>query len=412
MATYVYQGRDPHGELKTGEIEAVDDSTAKERLRAQGLTLSKLSPKSTAQKTKEVRPALKMSFSFGSGVSTKDLVVFTRQFATMVDAGLPLVQSLDLLAGQEANLRFKAVILSVKATVEGGTTLSEALAKHPKVFDRLYVNLVAAGEAAGVLDDILSRLSAYIEKNMKLAKQVKGAMVYPALVLGIATIVTVALLVFVIPVFQKMFADMNAKLPAPTQFVVDMSEFLRNNVFYLIGGGALVYFALRQFLRSPQGIEILHRAAIKAPIIGPLVRKVAVAKFTRTLGTMLASGVNILEALDIVAATAGNVIIERGLIWVRAKISEGKPMASLLGELSIFPPMVVQMIGVGESTGAMDTMLNKIADFYDDEVDQAVKTMMSALEPLIMSFLAVILGGLVISMYLPIFSMAGNATAG
>jgi type IV pilus assembly protein PilC len=407
MPTYVYAGRDVGGAPKSGEIEAPDQATAKERLRAQSLTLNKLEAKTTAKALSE-KKGFGFSLGFGGGVKTKDLVVFTRQFATMVDAGLPLVQSLELLAGQEANPTLRNTILSVKQTVEGGKTLSEALGRHPKVFNRLFVNLVAAGEAAGVLDDILARLSAYIEKNMKLVKQVKGAMVYPMLVVGVATVVTLALLIFVIPVFQKMFADMGAALPAPTQLVVDLSEWIRGNVWFLLGGGVAAFVALKQFLRSPRGIELRDRAALRAPIVGPLVRKVAVAKFTRTLGTMLASGVNILEALDIVAATAGNVVIERGLLWVRHKISEGRPMAALLSELNLFPPMVVQMIGVGESTGAMDAMLNKIADFYDDEVDQAVKTMMSALEPLIMAFLAVILGGLVISMYLPVFSMAGN----
>ena len=409
MPTYTYQARDLQGVARTGELDAPDDAAAKLQLRRMELVPSRLSVKSTllSKKGADGKPRT-FRFGFGNGVPTKNLVVFTRQFATMIDAGLPLVQSLDLLATQESNPVLKETIFAVKGTVEGGKTLSDALGRHPEIFNRLYVNLVAAGEAAGVLDDILGRLSAYIEKNMKLAKQVRGAMVYPSLVVGVAAIVTLALLIFVIPVFQKMFNDMGAQLPMPTQVVVNMSEWVRGNFLLIIGGIVGGVFAFKRALRTARGIDLRDRLALRAPIIGPLVRKVAVAKFTRTLGTMLASGVNILEAMDIVAATSGNVVIERGLIYVRGRISEGKPMAGLLAELNLFPPMVVQMIGVGESTGAMDAMLNKIADFYDDEVDQAVKTMMSALEPLIMAFLAVILGGLVISMYLPVFAMAGS----
>ena len=399
MATFVWEAKTRAGETKSGEMVADTADAVTERLRAQSLTVSKVKKKAAAI-------VLRMPGS--TGVTAKDLVVFTRQFATMIDAGLPLVQCLELLGGQMDNPDFKRVIIDVKTTVESGKTLAEALKKHPKVFDRLYTNLVAAGEASGVLDTILNRLAQYIEKNMKLMKQIKGAMVYPTLVLGVSAIVTLVLLIFVIPVFQKMFADFGNALPAPTQMVVDLSEFTRHNVFLLIGGAIGGYIGLNRFLANPRGRELVDGMAIKMPIVGPMVQKVAVAKFTRTLGTMLASGVNILDALEIVAGTAGNVVIEKGLMRVRSKIAEGKPMAQPLAEMPVFPPMVVQMIAVGESTGAMDTMLNKIADFYDDEVDSAVGTMMSALEPIIMSFLAVILGGLVISMYLPVFSMAGG----
>jgi type IV pilus assembly protein PilC len=305
------------------------------------------------------------------------------------------------------NPDFKKVVMEVKTTVESGKTLAEALRKHPKVFNRLFVNLVAAGESSGVLDAILNRLANYIEKNMKLSKQIKGAMVYPALVMLVSMGVTLVLLVFVIPIFQKMFSDFGNALPAMTQLVVNLSEFTRNNIFLILGGAVAAYFGGSAAIKNPRGRELLDTVALHMPIIGPLVQKVAVAKFTRTLGTMLSSGVNILDALEIVAGTAGNVVIERGLLKVRGKIAEGKPMAQPLSEMSVFPPMVVQMIAVGESTGAMDTMLNKIADFYDDEVDSAVGTMLSLLEPLIMTFLAVILGGLVVAMYLPVFSLAG-----
>lgn len=399
MAVFIYEAKTRTGELKSGEMEAENADAVNERLRSQGLTVNKV-------KRKPVNLVLRMPGS--SGVTTKDLVIFTRQFATMIDAGLPLVQCLELLGSQMDNPDFKKVVMDVKNTVESGKTLADALRKHPKVFNRLYTNLVQAGEASGVLDTILNRLSAYIEKNMKLVKQVRGAMVYPSLVMVVSGAVTLVLLVFVIPVFQKMFSDVGSALPAPTQFVVNISEFTRHNIMLIIGGVIGAFVGIRAFVASPRGREIVDTMALKLPVVGPLVQKVAVAKFTRTMGTMLASGVNILDALEIVAGTAGNVVVERGLMRVRAKISEGKPMAQPLGEMSVFPPMVVQMISVGESTGAMDTMLTKIADFYDDEVDAAVGTMMATLEPMIMSFLAVLLGGLVISMYLPVFTMAAS----
>lgn len=400
MAIFIWEAKTRTGEVRSGEMEAATVEAVTERLRAQNMAVTKV---------KKKPKVINIRMPGATGVTAKDLVVFTRQFATMIDAGLPLVQCLELLSGQMDNPDFKKVVVDVKNTVETGKTLAEALGKHPKVFNRLFVNLIAAGEASGVLDTILNRLAAYIEKNMKLVKQVKGAMVYPILILGVSAIVTLVLLVFVIPVFQKMFSDFGNALPAPTQMVVDMSEFTRSHIFLILGSVVGAYVGITTFVKTPQGRELLDRASLRMPIIGPMVQKIAVAKFTRTMGTMLASGVNILDALEIVAGTAGNVVIEKGLMRVRAKIAEGKPMAQPLGEMSVFPPMVVQMISVGESTGAMDTMLNKIADFYDDEVDDAVTTMMAMLEPLIMAFLAVILGGLVISMYLPVFSMAGGA---
>ena len=401
MAQFTWEARTRSGELKSGQMQGASAEAISERLRSLGLTVSQVKAK---------KRSLNFSLKFGNkvNVSTKDLVIFTRQFATMINAGLPLVQCLDLLGNQMDNPDFKTVVLEVKQSVETGKTLAESLRKHPQVFNRLYTNLVAAGEASGVLDTILNRLSVYIEKNMKLMKQIKGAMVYPSLILSVSGGVTLVLLVFVIPVFQKMFKDFGNTLPAPTQLVVDISEFTRHNIFLILGvliGGVTLF---KRFAASDRGREIIDTVALKLPGVGPLVQKVSVAKFTRTMGTMLASGVNILDALEIVAGTAGNVVVEKGLMRVRAKISEGKPMAEPLSEMSVFPPMVVQMIAVGESTGAMDTMLNKIADFYDEEVDSAVVTMMSVLEPLIMGFLAIILGGLVVSMYLPVFAMAGG----
>jgi type IV pilus assembly protein PilC len=402
MPSFVYQAKTRTGESRRGELEAADVRAAGERLRAQGLLPTSVRPAPTK---------ISFNLSFCGGVTTKDLVVFTRQFATMIDAGLPLVQCLDLLGSQASSPALKVAVLDIKATVEGGKTLADGLRRHPRIFNRLYVNLVAAGEASGMLDAILNRLSVHIEKNMKLAKRVRGAMVYPAVVFVVALIVTVVLLVFVIPVFQKMFKDSGQELPGITQWVIDLSAFVRTYILHMMAAAAATIWGVRSFVRSPRGIRFVDRTVLYIPIVSPLVRKVAVAKFTRTLGTMLSSGVNILDALEIVAGTAGNTVIEEGLLRVRARISEGVPMAQPLAEMPIFPHMVVQMIAVGESTGAMDAMLMKIADFYDDEVDAAVGTMMAMLEPLIMSVLAVLLGGLVISMYLPVFTMAGSAGA-
>ena len=398
MPVFVWEAKGRTGEPMHGEMEAANSEIVTQRLRSQNLQVAKI-------KKKPRDLSLKLPGS--TGITTKELVVFTRQFATMIDAGLPLVQCLEILGSQMENPALRKVVLDVKSGVESGGTLADSMKKHPKVFDHLFCGLVAAGEAGGVLDTILNRLSQYMEKNMKLVKQVKSAMVYPTLVIGVSGLVTIVLLVFVIPVFQKMFQDFGSALPAPTQFVVDLSEFARNNIIWIllgIGGAVGGFMAL---LRNKKGHELFDRAMLKAPIIGSVVQKVAVAKFTRTLGTMLSSGVPILEALEIVAGTAGNIVVENGLRYVRAKISEGKTMAQPLSEIPVFPPMVVQMISVGESSGAMDTMLNKIADFYDDEVDSAVGTMMSMMEPLIMAFLSVVLGGMVIAMYLPVFSMAG-----
>jgi len=340
-------------------------------------------------------------------VETKDIVIFTRQFATMIDSGLPLVQCLDILSSQQDNKTFKEVLLKVKENVESGSTFADALGKHPKVFDQLYVNLVAAGEVGGILDTILNRLAAYIEKSMKLKKQIKGAMVYPATVMSIAVVVVGVILVFVIPTFAKMFEEFGGELPGPTKIVIALSNFI---VKYLIVIIALIIAAIsgfKKFYATKNGQYQVDRLALKAPIVGPLIRKVSVAKFTRTLGTMISSGVPIMDGLDIVAKTAGNKIVEEAIYKVRQAISEGKTIAEPLGACGVFPPMVVQMIAVGEATGAMDAMLNKIADFYDEEVDSAVGAMTAMMEPMLMVFLGTTVGGLVVAMYLPIFKIAG-----
>jgi type IV pilus assembly protein PilC len=326
----------------------------------------------------------------------------------MIDAGLPLVQALDILGTQSDNPAFKKVILAVKSRVEAGSTFADALAEHPKVFDELFVQLVRAGEIGGMLDTILQRLGAYIEKNEKLKRRVKGAMVYPSIVLVVAVGVTIVLLAFVTPTFEKMFKDFGGAMPAPTQFLINLSHALTDNWYVFVAVPVALVVAFRLFVRNPKGRELWDSFTLKTPLFGPLVRKVAVARFTRTLGTMLSSGVPILDGLEIVARSAGNRIVERGILYVRARISEGKSMAAPLAETKVFPPMVVQMIGVGEATGAMDQMLSKIADFYDDEVDVAVAALTSMIEPIMMVFLGGVVGGFLVAMYLPIFSIAGN----
>ncbi|MCD6264977.1 MAG: type II secretion system F family protein, partial [Deltaproteobacteria bacterium] len=339
-------------------------------------------------------------------VTNKDLVIFTRQFSTMIDAGLPLVQGLNILGEQTENKTFRNMLKQITKDVEGGSTLADALGKHPRVFDPLFVNLVAAGEVGGILDTILQRLAAYIEKAEKLKSQIKGAMTYPIVVVAIAIIVIAVIMIFVIPVFQDMFSSFGKALPAPTQAVVAMSEFVKGNIHYMIGGLIVFVWAFRRYRRTSSGKRNVDSLLLKLPIFGELIKKVAVARFTRTLGTMVSSGVPILDALEITAKTAGNVIVEEVIFDARSSIAEGQTIAEPLSETDIFPGMVTQMISVGESTGALDAMLEKIADFYDDEVDATVSAMTSMLEPLLMLFLGGSIGGLVIAMYLPIFQMA------
>jgi type IV pilus assembly protein PilC len=339
-------------------------------------------------------------------VKEKEVVIFARIFATMINAGLPLIQCLELLAQQEQNKTFAQIITAIKEDIEGGSTLSDALRKYPNIFDDLFVNLVAAGESGGILDVILQRLSSYMEKAMKLKSKVKGAMTYPASVLVISIAVVALLLVKVIPVFQKMFEGMGGELPGPTQFLVNLSAVAQKYFLVAIIAVAVVIFAFRRFYKTEKGTLLMDGLLLKSPVFGPLLKKVAVAKFTRTMSTMMSSGVPILEGLAIVSKTAGNKIIENALMRVRRSISEGKTIAEPLFETGIFPPMVVQMIAVGEATGALDSMLSKIADFYDDEVDAAVDAMTALLEPFMMVFLGGVVGGMIIAMYLPIFKMA------
>ena len=399
MPAYVWEGKTRQGQTQKGKSQAANEAALTAELRRKGIVPTSIRPQST----------LKFSFGGGGSVSSKDLVVFTRQFCTMIDAGLPLVQCLDILSRQQDNPYFKKCLIEVKESVESGSTFAEALKKHPKIFDELYVNLVAAGEVGGILDTILNRLAAYIEKSLKLKKQVKSAMTYPMTIIGIASLVVGVILIFVIPAFESMFASFNSELPMPTQIVINLSRGLKKYILVIIAAIWFFIFLCKRFYASPKGRELVDDNALKLPVIGVLIRKVAVAKFTRTLGTMISSGVPILDGLDIVAKTAGNRTVERAIYQVRQSISEGKTIAEPLSKSGVFPPMVCQMIAVGEQAGAIDTMLNKIADFYDDEVDEAVGNLTAMMEPLLMLFLGTVVGGLVIAMYLPIFKLAGAA---
>ena len=398
MPTYIWAGKTRKGRAIKGQLDAVDERIARIQLKRRNIDVTKLKqkPKDLFESVSFLQPK----------VTSKDIVVFTRQFSTMIDAGLPLVQGLNMLTEQSQNRTFKRILSQVTRDVEGGSTLADALAKHPKVFDSLYVNLVAAGEVGGILDTILQRLAAYIEKNQKLKAQIKGALTYPAVVVAIAVIVIAVIMIFVIPVFQDMFSSFGKALPAPTQLVVNMSDFTKSNIHWIILAIIILAFAFRRYRATPSGRRRVDSAMLRMPIIGELIRKVAVARFTRTLGTMVKSGVPILDALEITARTAGNVIVEEVVMDARSSIAEGQTIAEPLSESIIFPGMVTQMISVGESTGALDAMLEKIADFYDDEVDATVAAMTSMLEPLLMLFLGGSIGGLVIAMYLPIFQMA------
>jgi type IV pilus assembly protein PilC len=399
MATFAWTGKNRQGLVQKGELSAKNKEDVIALLRKQNILVTSIQQK--ARSLEFNIPGL------GGGVKDKDIVVFTRQFSTMIDAGLPLVQCLEILSNQTENKVLAKAIGEVRLEVEGGSTYADALRKQPKVFDELYVNMVAAGEAGGILDTILNRLAKHIEKSMKLKSQIKSAMVYPSVIVAVAVIIVGILMVFVIPVFAKMFSDFGGTLPAPTQFVVDASDFAKNNVLYMIGAAVAAYFGIKFTYKTHKGRRAIDRMVLVSPVIGDLARKAGVAKFTRTLGTLISSGVPILDAMIIVAKTAGNKIIEEGVMSARQSISEGRTVAEPLGETKVFPPMVIQMIAVGETTGALDAMLSKIADFYDEEVDAAVTALTSMLEPLLMVFLGVIIGGIVISMYLPIFSMAG-----
>ena len=398
MAKFQWEATTRAGEKKRGTIEADSAAQIEARLRGDGLTIDRIK-----------KEAASLSISFGSGVAPKDLQIFTRQLATMIDAGLPLVQCLDILAAQTPNKIFARVLSQVKSTVEQGSTFSDALRRHPRVFDDLYVNLVAAGEIGGILDSILNRLAIYIEKAVKLRGQIKSALFYPVGIMVVAIAVIAVMLIKVIPTFENMYKEMgHAELPGATKFVINISHGFINKWYLYFGTLFAIIFGSTAMRRTDGGKEVFDRMLLRLPVMGGTLRKIVVARFTRTLGTLLTSGVPILDALDICARTAGNKVVEQGIMKARDKISEGHDMAGPLAESKVFPTMVVQMIGVGEQTGAMDQMLQKIADFYEEEVDAAVSALTSLIEPIMMAFLDVVVGGLIIAMYLPIFKLAGN----
>jgi type IV pilus assembly protein PilC len=399
MQEWVWEARTRTGEVRKGVMEADSEGSVQNRLKSQQLT-----PTRVRKKPREIQ------ISLGPPVSEKELVVFIRQFATMIDAGLPLVQCLDILSSQGDNKAFNRILKDVKGQVEQGSTFSDALKRHPRVFDELFVNLVAAGELGGILDTILGRLAVYIEKRVKLKRQVRSALVYPTAVLCIAIGVLTVLLTWVIPSFQDMFRDFGSEddLPAVTQFVIDMSQGFVSNLVFIVLGVVLIVGSIMGSYRTVGGKRFWHRFLLEVPLLGPVMRKIAVSRFTRTLGTLLASGVPILEALDIVGKASGNVIVEEAIRVTSDKIREGRTMAEPLMETKVFPSMVVQMIGVGEQTGALDQMLNKIADFYEEEVDVAVAALTSLLEPIMMVVIGGMVGFMLIAMYMPIFDIAGK----
>lgn len=398
MPVYLWTGTDRAGKKQKGEMDTDNITLARQMVARKGINITNIRPK--PKDLADYFPAI------GGKIKDKDIVIFVRQFATMIDAGLPLVQCLDILQEQQPNANFKRVIKQIKKDVEEGSTLSDAIKKHPNVFDNLFSNLVAAGEIGGILDVILNRLAAYIEKIAKLKKKVKGAMTYPGIVVSIAVLVVAVILIYVIPVFAGLFKDAGAKLPAMTLFVMSMSDFAKSYFHWVVLGLVLIFMGMRQIRKTPKGREAFDRAFLRAPVFGTLIRKVAVARFTRTLGTMLSSGVPILDGLEVVAATAGNAVIEKAIRTARLSISEGRSVSEPLSETGVFPGMVTQMIAVGEATGALDTMLGKIADFYDDEVDTAVDNLTALLEPMMILFLGITIGGLLVAMYLPIFQLA------
>ncbi|HEV1994595.1 MAG TPA: type II secretion system F family protein [Candidatus Acidoferrum sp.] len=402
MPVFTYRGTNRTGASVSGELAAASKADLQNLLRRQQITASKMS-----EKGKEFSLP-----TFGSGVTAKELAVFTRQFSVMIDAGLPLVQCLEILAGQQENKTFQKVLTGTRSSVEGGTTLSVAMRQYPKIFDALFVNMVEAGETGGILDTILQRLASYIEKNVKLKRAVKSALVYPVGVMTVAAGVITLLLWKVVPIFATLFTGLGVDLPLPTRIVIGMSNFI-GSIFGLLVLVFLVAVAvgLKLWYGTPKGRYAIDATLLKLPLVGIMLRKIAVARFTRTLGTLISSGVPILEGLDITGRTAGNAVIERALQKVRKSLEEGKSLTDPLKETDVFPGMVTQMIGVGEQTGAMDAMLQKIADFYEEEVDASVKDLLTALEPIMIVFLGLAVGGIVISMYMPLFSLIGKLSS-
>jgi type IV pilus assembly protein PilC len=399
MPVFTYRGTNRAGATVSGELAAASKTDLISSLKRQQINVTKMS-----EKGKEFNLP-----TFGGGVDSKELAVFTRQFSVMIDAGLPLVQCLEILAGQQENKLFQKVLTGTRSAVEGGSTLSAAMRQYEKVFDALYVNLVEAGETGGILDTILQRLSAYIEKNVKLKRAVKSAMVYPVAVLSVAASVITLLLWKVVPIFATLFLGLGVDLPLPTRIVIGLSNFVGSIFGFLILVAIVgIIIGLKVWYKTPAGRMAIDGILLKLPMIGLLLRKIAVARFTRTLGTLISSGVPILEGLEITARTAGNAVIEKALMEVRKALEAGRNLSEPLKDTNVFPGMVTQMIGVGEQTGAMDAMLQKIADFYEDEVDAAVKDLLAAMEPAMIVFLGLVVGGIVISMYLPLFSLIGQ----
>ena len=397
MPIFKWEGKALKGQSKKGEFEAPDEAGVRIYLRQQNIILTKI-----VAKGKEIKFAL----PFKKKVKQRSIAIFTRQLATMIDAGLPLVQSLEILSSQQEHNLFKNIIREIREDVEGGSTFAAALKRHPGTFDDLYTNLVVAGEEGGILDTILIRLASYIEKAEALRKKVKSALVYPSAIVGVAVIVVMILMIFVIPVFETMFSSAGQTLPLPTLIVLTMSKLIKKYVVIIIPLCILIFFLLKKYHQTENGRALMDSLLLKLPVFGPLFQKIAVARFSRTLGTLVSSGVPILDGLTIVSKTSGNKTIETAILSARTSIREGETIAEPLGRSGMFPPMVIQMISVGESTGALDSMLSKIADFYEEEVDVAVGNLTSLLEPLLMVFLGVVIGGVVISMYLPIFQMA------
>jgi type IV pilus assembly protein PilC len=406
MPTFAFVGRTRAGENVSGDRVAESMDAAVAALRREQILVTKINP------VKEAAPAAKKVTGAAPGkkVSAKGLAVFTRQFSVMIDAGLPLVQCLEILGTQEEDKNFSATILATRADVESGLSLADAMRKHPKAFDALFTNMIAAGEAGGILDTILKRLATYIEKAVKLQSQVKSAMIYPVAVIVIAGLVVGVILWKVIPTFANLFAGLGAELPLPTRIVIGLSNGLVRFMPFIIGGMFAAGWGFKAYYGTPGGRRVVDAITLKLPILGSLMRKIAVARFCRTLSTLLASGVSILEALDITARTSGNAIIEEAILTTRKSIERGETIAQPLKDTAVFPPMVVQMIGVGEATGALDTMLGKIADFYEEEVDVAVAGLLTLLEPIMIAFLGGVVGGIVIAMYLPIFDLISKLT--
>ncbi|CAM2067952.1 Type II secretion system F family protein [Sulfidibacter corallicola] len=398
MAKFEWKGKTKSGENQRGVLVAKSREEAESLLNQRNIKVSNI---------KEEGKSFQMP-AIGGGVSAKDVAVFTRQFSVMIDAGLPLIQCLELLGSQQKNKKFGAMIHAVRGDVESGSTLSDSMRKHPKAFDSLYVNMIAAGEAGGILDQILERLSEYIEKAVKLKAQVKSALVYPAIVMAVAGIVVFIIMYFVIPTFAAMFQSAGNELPTPTRITLGVSKFIENYAIFMFIAMALIFYTIKRYHGTYHGRRVLDRLVLKIPVMGMLLQKIAIARFCRTLSTLIAAGVPILDGIEITARTAGNAIIEDALMGVKKEIEEGKTIAEPLGKISLFPQMVVSMISVGESTGALDTMLSKIADFYEDEVDVAVAALMSMLEPILIVVLGCIIGFIVISLYLPIFQLANQ----